>query len=375
MLVQYLRQEVPLPDDDLLLKHIARKINNIHAVSKGYRYLVVHIPGADEEHLREIVRNLQVVIGKGVILLRIQHFQQGGGRITTILRREFVDFVEKENRVFDAHSLHRLDNTPGQRADIGAAMSANLRLVVHTTKRNAGKLAPQCVGYRVPQGCFTDSRGTNEAKNLPLTLTFRMPAAIGQPLPQLAYRQEFNDALLDAFQSIMVHVEDTPRLFKFKVILGPFVPWKSQYPVDVGAYHSYLGGLRGSALQAVDLFAYLRHSLSRQVFFVHSCPQFLDLARGLHAQFFLNGSQLLAQVIFFLRAVYLRANTAANSRFQFKNLDLIAHDHADLLQTLQWIERIQQILLLLRISDQVCREHIGKARSRLDRHNGVNIFN
>src|SRR5947209_13449274 len=111
MLVQYLWQEVPLPDDDLLLKHIARKINNIHAVSKGSRYLVLHIPGADEEHLREIVRNLQVVIGKGVILLRIQHFQQGGGRITTILRREFVDFVEKENRVFDAHSLHRMDNT------------------------------------------------------------------------------------------------------------------------------------------------------------------------------------------------------------------------------------------------------------------------
>src|SRR6266487_89009 len=322
MLVQYLWQEVPLPDDDLLLKHIARKINNIHAVSKGSRYLVLHIPGADEEHLREIVGNLQVVIGKGVILLRIQHFQQRGGRITTILRREFVDFVEKENRVFDAHSLHRLDNTPGQRADIGAAMSANLRLVMHTTKRNAGKLAPQCVGYRVPQGCFTHSRGTDEAKNLPLTLTFRMPAAIGQPLPQLAYRQEFNDAL-----------------------------------------------------HAVDLFAYLRHSLGRQVFFVHSCPQFLDLAGGLHPQFFLDGPQLLAQVIFFLCAVYLRANTAANSRFQFENLDLIAHDHADLLQTLQWIERIQQILLLLRISDQVCREHIGKARSRLDRHNGVNIFN
>src|SRR6266849_282637 len=94
----------------------------------------------------------------------------------------------------------------------------------------------------------------------------------------------------------------------------------------------------------------------------------------LDAQFFLDSPQLLAQVKLFLRAVYLRAYAAADSRLQFEYLYLVAHNHANFLKAFQWIERFQQVLLLLGIGDNVCCQHVGKPCRSLDTDDGVDIL-
>jgi hypothetical protein len=44
--------------------------------------------------------------------------------------------------------LHRLDDLPRQRADVGAAVPANLGLVAHAAQRHAHKLPPRGLGNR-----------------------------------------------------------------------------------------------------------------------------------------------------------------------------------------------------------------------------------
>ena len=60
--------------------------------------------------------------------------------------------------------------------------------------------------------------------------------------------------------------------------------------------------------------------------------------------------------------------------FEFENLDLIAHNHADFFQTFQRVERFQQVLLLLAIGDEVGGQHVGKAGGRFQGDNRVDIL-
>src|SRR5713101_2542756 len=100
----------------------------------------------------------------------------------------------------------------------------------------------------------------------------------------------------------------------------------------------------------------------------------MRLGGYLDAQFFLDCPQLLAQVKLFLRAVYLRAYAAADGRLQFEYLYLVAHNHANFLKAFQWIERFQQVLLLVSIGDNVCCQHVGKPCWTLDTDDGVDIL-
>src|SRR5713226_8379980 len=136
------------------------------------------------------------------------------------------------------------------------------------------------------------------------------------------------------------------------MILAALAPWQGQNPIDVGAQHWNLSRLRGSAFQAVDLFARLGRHLGRHDLLI----------------------ELFAQLKFLLRAIYLRAHAAADGRFEFENFDLVAHNHADFFQARQRVKRLQQVLLLLWIGHKVRGKHIREARSGFKSHNGGNIF-
>ncbi len=164
------------------------------------------------------------------------------------------------------------------------------------------------------------------------------------------------------------------RGFNIEMILAALAPWQGQNPIDVGAQHWNLSRLRGSAFQAVDLFARLGRHLGRHDLLIELFAQLVDLVGTIYAQFFLNGAQLFAQIKFLLRAIYLRAHAAADGRFEFENFDLVAHNHADFFQARQRVKRLQQVLLLLWIGHKVRRKHIREARSGFKSHNGGNIF-
>ena len=74
-------------------------------------------------------------------LLRVEHFEQRGGRVAVDPGTELVDLVEHHHAVAAAGFADALDDIAGQRAHIGAAVTADLRLVVHAPEADADELA------------------------------------------------------------------------------------------------------------------------------------------------------------------------------------------------------------------------------------------
>ena len=73
-------QEIPR-DHHLLLDRVAGEVDDLHPVEQRPRDRVIDVRGRDEEHPGEVERDLQIVIRKVPVLLRIQHLEHGRGRV------------------------------------------------------------------------------------------------------------------------------------------------------------------------------------------------------------------------------------------------------------------------------------------------------
>ena len=116
---------------------------HFHAVLQSSGNGVQHIRRSDEEHLRQIVFHVQVVIDEHEILFRIEHFQQRRRRIAAEVRRHLVDFVEHEDRILGAGLFHHLDDLARQSANVGPAVATDFRFVPNSPQGEADKL-PTC---------------------------------------------------------------------------------------------------------------------------------------------------------------------------------------------------------------------------------------
>ncbi len=86
---------------------------------------------------------------------------------------------------------------PGQRADVGAAMAADLRLVAHAAERDAHELATERARDRVPERRLAGAGRTDEAQDRPLQIAL-----------QRQHRDVLDDAVLDLLEPEVVLVED-----------------------------------------------------------------------------------------------------------------------------------------------------------------------
>ena len=84
-------------------------------------------------------------------------------------------------------------------ADVGAAMAAQLRLVVQAAEAHALELAAQRAGDRLAQRRLADAGRADEAQDRRLRLRV-----------QLQHGQMLEDALLDLLQVVMVLVQHLP---------------------------------------------------------------------------------------------------------------------------------------------------------------------
>ena len=84
-------------------------------------------------------------------LISFEDFEECGGRIAPEVHRHLVDLVEEEHGVDGAGLLHPLDDLAGERADVGAAMPADLRFIAHAAEGEADELASRGTGDRLRQ--------------------------------------------------------------------------------------------------------------------------------------------------------------------------------------------------------------------------------
>jgi hypothetical protein len=141
------------------------------------------------------------VVAERVVLLRVEDFEQRGGRVAAEVRAELVYLVEHHDGVVDPGAAQGLDDAAGKRADVGAAVAAKLRLVAHAAQREPLELAAEGACDGAAQGCLADARRADEAEDGALRVA-----------AQLDDGEEFEDALLDLFEAVVVLVEYAPRL-------------------------------------------------------------------------------------------------------------------------------------------------------------------
>src|SRR5260370_132820 len=128
-----LRDQVALGDLDLLVLGIAGQADDLHTVHQRLRH-AQRVGRGDEQHVRQVVFDLEVVIVEGRVLLGIEHLQQRRGRIAAPIGAELVDLVQQEQRVRGFRLLHALQHLAGHRPDLAPPMAATLRLAPHAAQ-------------------------------------------------------------------------------------------------------------------------------------------------------------------------------------------------------------------------------------------------
>ncbi len=112
---------------------------------------------------------------------------------------------------------------------------ADFGLVAHPAQAEADELAPERLRNRLAQARLARAGRPDEAEDGALHLVLR----------QLAHRDVFEDALLDAGQPVVVALQHLRRGLDVQVVLGCAVPGKVEQPVQVVADNGRLG--RGRA--------------------------------------------------------------------------------------------------------------------------------
>src|ERR1700682_3947659 len=190
------RYQKLLGDMHLLVFRIAGKADDLHPIAQGRNDRVHDIRGRDEEDVREVIGDLQVMIREIPVLLRVEDLEQGGRWITAPVGANLVDLIEHEHRVARARHFHLLENPSGHGADVGATMTPDLGLVVDAAQRQPDELAPQGPRNRLAEAGLPDTGRADEAQD------WRT-----QGLRALADGHIFEDAFLDFLDAIVIFVE------------------------------------------------------------------------------------------------------------------------------------------------------------------------
>ncbi len=255
MLLQLARHQEALGDLQLLILDVAREADDLHAVFQGWRNGVQDVSRGDEEHFREIVGHVQVVIGEGVVLLRIEYLQQSGRRIATEVRADLVYLVEHEQRVLGASIAHGLDDAPRQGTDVGASVTADFCLVPDTAQGDSNERATQRLGNRLAHGGFARAGRSHKTED-------RRAHLVGG---QLAHSHVFQDSLFRLGQPVVMRIKDLFSMGDVHVVFCGFMPRQIDEPVQVRADDAHLWRSRGHHAQTLQflrrfLLSGLRHT-------------------------------------------------------------------------------------------------------------------
>src|SRR4029079_19614842 len=158
-----------------LLARVARQLDDLETVAQRPRNRIELVRRRDEQHLRQVERHLEVVIGERVVLLGIEHLEERARRVAPKIVTELVDLVEHEHGIARPRLLDALDDEARQRADVRAPVAADLGLLIdaeallllaadlglfaHVAEREEAKLAPDRARDRSPERRLADAGG------------------------------------------------------------------------------------------------------------------------------------------------------------------------------------------------------------------------
>ena len=241
--------EVALRDRDLLVGGVPVEADHLHAVEERAGNRLGHVPRRDEEDLREVELDVEVVVAERVVLRRIEHLEECRRRVAAPVGADLVDLVEHDHRVHRPRIAERTDEPAGKCADVRAAVAADLGLVADPAERHADELAPGGAGDRLPDRGLAGAGRADEREDragalVVLDATF---------LAELRDGDVLDDAVLHVLEARVVGVEHLARVLRVEPLLRAIAPRDREQPVEVVADHARLGRLIAHALEARQL--------------------------------------------------------------------------------------------------------------------------
>ena len=206
-----------LGDRQLVVCRVAVEIDDLHTVQQRRRDRFRRVRRANEEHIRQIIWHIQIMVHKIAVLLRIQHLQQRARRIAVVRRRKLVHLVQHHHRIRHPSLVDAVDDAPSHRANVGAAMPADIRLIAHTTQAHAHILAPQSPRNALAHRRFPRARRPHKEQDR-AALFFA----------QRHHRDLLDHARLHLFQTIVVLIKDRFRRRHIDRVRFFLLPWQGQ---------------------------------------------------------------------------------------------------------------------------------------------------
>src|SRR5262249_6209138 len=144
---------------------VAGEADDLHTVAKRPRDRVEEVRGGDEDDVAQVERHAEIVVAEGVVLLGIEHLEERRRGIALDAPPELVDLVEHHHAVAAAGLAKALNDVAGERADIGAAMAADLGLVMDAAQADADEFPVHRAGDRLAERGLANAGRTDEAED------------------------------------------------------------------------------------------------------------------------------------------------------------------------------------------------------------------
>ena len=351
-----LGDQVLARDRDLLVLGVTGEPDDLHTVQQRLRH-AQRVGRRDEHHVRQVVVDFEIVVVERGVLLGIEHLEQGRRRVSAEIRAQLVDLIEQEQRIRGLRLLHALDDLARQRANVGPAMAADLRLVAHAAQRHANEVATCGLGDRLAERGLADAGRTDEAQDRALHL-----------VDALLDREVLEDALLHLLEAVMIGVENLLGVLQVLDDLGRLAPRNRQQPVEVVAHHRRLGRHRAHRPQLLHFGVGLLPRLLAEAGLLDALLQLGDLVAtvlGL-AKLLLDRLHLFVEIVLALRLLHLTLHAIADLLLDLQDADLALHQAEYPLQALRHGVEFEQLLLLGDLERQMRGDRIGELRRFLD---------
>ena len=287
VLLQLLGNQMILSDHQLLLVGIGAQLDDLHAIQQGPGHGIQSVGGGDEHHVGQIKGNFQIVIPISGILLAVQHLQQCGAGVTTVIMAQLVDLIQQQDGITGAGLSNGLHDSTGHGTHIGLPVTTDLGLVVNTAQGDTGHFPVQAPGDGIGNGGLAHTGRAHQTQDL--GRHFRS---------HLADSQGFQDPLLHLFHAEMLRIQDLAGCGNINALLGGLVPGNFQHGIQVIAQHRAFGGAEGLLLQPVNVLQKLLFLVLRQLQlldFGGICIAFIQIIA--FAQLLTDGLHLLAQIV------------------------------------------------------------------------------
>ena len=242
MRLELLRHEIALRDPELLVLGVAREVDDVHPVEERAGDRLELVRGADEQDLREVEREVEVVVAEARVLLGVEHLEHRARGLAAEVGAHLVDLVDEEYRVHRLGVAQRADDRAGHRADVGAPVAADLGLVAHAADGDAHELAPQCARDRMAERRLAHPGRADEAEDRARDVVL-----------ELRDGEVLDDPLLHLLEVVVVLVEDPLRPAQVEVVRRLLRPGQREDPLEVGADDAVLGGGGRQLLEPAEL--------------------------------------------------------------------------------------------------------------------------